>query len=186
MLVAINKRYLRAMNKTMAIIIGAVIILFGAGVYAIMSNNSDDINSSNSSQSTEDDHMEKEDDAMMKDDGHAMDSEEGSMMQESKTYVTLAEYEANKASYADKTKVYFFHASWCPTCQGIDKEINADPTKIPSSAVFIKTDFDEETTLRQKYGVTTQYTFVQVDNDGNEVAQWSASSLDKAIAGIQS
>jgi len=27
---------------------------------------------------------------------------------------------------------------------------------------------------------------VQIDNNGNETAQWSASSLDKVIAGIKS
>lgn len=102
------------------------------------------------------------------------------------SYITLAEYNANPTKYADSKKVYYFHASWCSICQAIDKEISADPSKLPSGVTMIKTDFDSSTQLRQKYGVTNQYTFVQVDNNGNETAQWSATNLNKAIAGIKS
>jgi thiol-disulfide isomerase/thioredoxin len=100
-------------------------------------------------------------------------------------YVSLADYNANPTKYNDFKKVYFFHAGWCPICQGIDKEINSDISKLPAGVVFVKTDFDSSTDLRKKYGVTTQYTFVQVDGSGNETAQWSASSLSSAIAGIK-
>lgn len=100
--------------------------------------------------------------------------------------ISLADFNANSASYSDSTKVYFFHAEWCPICKGIEKEINADPSKIPEGVTLIQADFDKEKDLRKKYGVTYQYTFVQIDNNGNEVAQWSASNLDKVIAGIKS
>jgi thiol-disulfide isomerase/thioredoxin len=101
-------------------------------------------------------------------------------------YVTLAEYNADPSKHADAKKVYFFHASWCSICQGIDKEINADHSSVPSGVTLIKTDFDKETDLRKKYGVTTQYTFVQVDSTGNETAQWTATSLSDVIEGIKS
>ena len=99
-------------------------------------------------------------------------------------YVTLADYTAEQDQYKDVTKVYFFHAPWCHICQGIENEINDDETKIPADTTFIKADFDDEVQLRQQYGVTTQYTFVQVDNDGNKIAKWSATNLDRAVAGI--
>lgn len=102
------------------------------------------------------------------------------------SYVSLADYNADPVKYAKSKKIYFFHASWCPVCQAIDKEINVDLSKIPSGVTVIKTDFDDSTELRKKYGVTYQYTFVQVDSEGNEVAQWTASSLDDVIAGIKS
>lgn len=101
-------------------------------------------------------------------------------------YITRSEYESNPTQYATTNKVYFFHASWCSICQGIEKEIKADISKLPVNATFIKTDFDSSADLRKKYGVTNQYTFVQVDENGNEISQWSATSLDKAIAGIKS
>ena len=87
--------------------------------------------------------------------------------------------------YQPSTKVLFFHASWCSICKGIEDEINADLSRLPSGSTFIKVDYDSETDLRQQHGVTTQYTFVQIDNDGKQIAKWSATNLDKAIAGIQ-
>ena len=121
------------------------------------------------------DAMAKTEDSMMKDDAMAKHG----------SYVTLADYTKAPSAYVDSKKVYFFHASWCPICQGIDKEITTDMTKLPAGVTLIKTDFDSSTELRKKYGVTTQYTFVQVDASGNETAQWSATSLSDALAGIR-
>ena len=102
------------------------------------------------------------------------------------SYITYAEYINNPEAYKDRKKVFFFHAGWCSVCQSIDKEINADISKIPEGVTIIKTDFDDSKDLRKKYGVTTQYTFVQVDKDDNELAQWTASSFDGVIKGINS
>lgn len=131
----------------------------------------------------EKDKMAKDKDAMVKDDAMKKDD---AMMSKQGSYVTLADYDKDPSKYADSKKVYFFHASWCPICQGIDKEITADTSKIPAGVTLIKTDFDSSTDLRQKYGVTTQYSFVQIDNSGNQTAKWSATSLTDAIAGIKS
>lgn len=102
------------------------------------------------------------------------------------TYVTLADFNADRSKYADSKKVYFFHASWCPICKSINAEIEADITKVPAGLTIIKTDFDTATALRQKYGVTTQYTFVQFDANGDKLAKWSATSLAAAVAGVKS
>jgi thiol-disulfide isomerase/thioredoxin len=99
-------------------------------------------------------------------------------------YVTLAEYDKNPAVYAGKKKIYFFHASWCPICKQIDKDISANPAVIPEGVTLIKTDFDSSTSLRQKYAVSTQYTFVQVDEQGNELKQWSAPNIEDAVKEI--
>jgi len=101
------------------------------------------------------------------------------------TYVTLANYNSATSVYEQQTKVYFFHASWCPICRSIDEDIQQNPSRIPTNVTLIKTDFDDETELRQKYGVTYQYTFVQVDNDGNLIKKWSATNLDKVLDGIE-
>ena len=181
------------MNKKVLVILSIVVglLLVGGGVMAYNNNQndkkeqekmamekkaSDEKKKKKEAAAMEKEKMAKEGDTMAKDD--AM-SKQGS-------YVTLADYNKDPSKYADSKKVYFFHASWCPICQGIDKEINADMSKIPAGVTMIKTDFDSSTDLRQKYGVTTQYTFVQVDGNGNETAQWSATSLDKAIDGIES
>lgn len=100
-------------------------------------------------------------------------------------YITLADYNGSKSSYSNDSKVLFFHAPWCPVCQSIDKEINANPGKVPEGDTIIKTDFDSQTDLKKKYGVTYQYTFVQIDNDGQQIKKWSASTLDDVISQIE-
>jgi len=190
------------MNKKLivGVIVGVGVLLIGGGTFAYQNNQNDkkaDEKLAMEKEVMEKEIMEKEameKDAMTKDtavpENEAMKKDEvmkkEDAMSKSGAYVTLADYNSNTGKYADSKKVYFFHASWCPICQGIDKEINADTSKIPAGVTLIKTDFDSSTQLRQRYGVTTQYTFVQVDNSGNETAQWSATNLSKAIAGIKS
>lgn len=174
------------MNKKALVVVSIVVGLFlaGGGIFAYTNNQ-------NNKNEQEKMAMEKaEDEAMAKkEEAAAMEKDkmakEGDAMSKQGSYVTLADYNKDPSKYADSKKVYFFHASWCPICQGIDKEINADMSKIPAGVTMIKTDFDSSTDLRQKYGVTTQYTFVQVDNSGSETNQWSATSLAKAIDGIE-
>ncbi len=172
------------MSKKALILVSVVVGLFlvGGGVLAYTKNHRDKKEQDKVAMEQSEAMMKKDDDAMKKD---AM-AKEGATMSKQGAYVTLADYNADTAKYADTKKVYFFHASWCPICQGIEKEIKADMSRIPAGVTLIKTDFDTSTALRQKYEVTTQYTFVQVDNDGNEVVQWSATSLADALAGIKS
>lgn len=164
------------MNKKALIIVSVAIGLFlvGGGVMAYTNNQ----NGKKVQEKMATENKPKDEAMMNKDDNAAM-SKQGS-------YVTLADYNKDPSKYADSNKVYFFHASWCSICRNIDKEINADMSRIPSGVTMIKTDFDNSTDLRQKYGVTIQYTFVQVDSSGDEIAQWSATSLEKAIDGIKS
>ena len=67
------------------------------------------------------------------------------------------------------TKVLFFHASWCPNCRALEKDINAGP--LPAGLTIIKVDFDNSADLRQRYGVTLQTTVVYVDDDGSELGK---------------
>ena len=56
----------------------------------------------------------------------------------------------------------FFHAGWCPFCIAAEKD------------------------LKQKYGVTTQHTFVQVDQDGNEITKWvGGETLEDILSRLQ-
>ncbi len=100
-------------------------------------------------------------------------------------YISLAAYNSSKDKYSDSKKVLFFHASWCPICQSIDKSITSSPDKVPAKTTIIKTDFDSETALRKQYGVTQQYTFVQIDNSGKQLKKWSATNLADVLSQIQ-
>ena len=167
-----------------SIIVGLVVIAGGAFVYTTnQSNEAKQAKSAINSQTA----SQAETSASSKNSSKQQDSATTNSSETSKqgAYVTLAEYNNDPSKYSDSKKVYFFHAGWCSICQAIDKEITADVSKIPAGVVLIKTDFDSSTAVRQKYGVTTQYTFVQVDNNGTETNQWTATSLSKAISGIQ-
>ena len=62
-------------------------------------------------------------------------------------------------------RVLFFHAGWCPQCRMVEQSIQE--SGVPDNMIILKTDFDTEHALRQKYGVTMQTTFVEVDAKGN-------------------
>ena len=91
------------------------------------------------------------------------------------TYIDYAKFAGNEAMYAKTDTVLFFAASWCPTCQAVEKDINANLENLPEGLTLVKVDYDNSDDLKQKYGVTIQHTFVQVDEAGNEIAQWSGS-----------
>lgn len=106
------------------------------------------------------------------------------------TVVKAGSYEAysvDKLARAENGDVVlFFHASWCPSCRGLNKDIENNLASIPGGVTILKTDYDKETELKKKYGVTYQHTLVQVDKDGNLIKKWSGSpSLDRLLAQIQ-
>jgi thiol-disulfide isomerase/thioredoxin len=80
------------------------------------------------------------------------------------------EYTESEVANAAGNIVLFFHATWCPSCVSADKKISSE--EIPSDLVVLKTDYDSNTDLRKKYGVTSQHTFVQVDSEGNLIKKW--------------
>lgn len=96
-------------------------------------------------------------------------------------------YDQSKLAYAKDGKVViFFRAGWCPTCQGIDSDIKAHLGDIPNNVTILDLDYDNSTVLKQKYGVTYQHTFVQVDANGNLIKKWSGSpTLESLLAQVQ-
>jgi len=98
------------------------------------------------------------------------------------SYLTLAEYENSKDRYSNSDVVLFFNANWCSTCKIARDNIESDLDSIPSNLAIVVVDFDKETDLRKKYGVTIQHTFVQIDKDGNQLTKWSGSVTAEEIA----
>ncbi len=100
------------------------------------------------------------------------------MMHEGEAMTTgsYAAYDPAKLADAKTGKVIiFFHASWCPECRKLDSDINANLGNIPKGTTILKADYDKETSLKQKYGVTYQHTLVQVDASGTLLKKWSGS-----------
>lgn len=99
---------------------------------------------------------------------------EPAMMQKSDTPGIYEPYAPEKLSAANngRTVLLFFHAPWCPICAALEKEIKTYPSRIPAGVTLLKVDYDSETALKQKYGVTYQHTIVAVDAQGNMLKKW--------------
>ncbi len=107
---------------------------------------------------------------------------------ESQTAKTSRYVEYSKSAFAesaDKKRVIYFHANWCPICRPTDEEFMRRASDIPDDVVVFKTDYDIETELKKKYAVTYQHTFVQVDKEGNEVTKWNGGVVDELIAKVK-
>lgn len=88
-----------------------------------------------------------------------------------KTYLTLEECEASEKC-KNSERVLFFHATWCPSCKATEESLNKEA---PEGFTVVKVDFDSETDLRKKYGITQQHTFVSVNEAGEKQKVWSGS-----------
>lgn len=125
-------------------------------------------------------------DDSMKNDSMIKKDEEGAMMQKDESMMKAGSYEAYAPekvamASAEHDVVLFFRASWCPTCKAVDADIKANLGNIPSGLSILDVDYDAATALKQKYGVTYQHTFVQVDANGKLVKKWSGSPTLAAL-----
>lgn len=80
--------------------------------------------------------------------------------------------EGSIAEYPENTKILFFHASWCPQCRELDESIVSG--QIPENVVIMKVDYDDNQSLRSKYGVTIQTTLVRIDDNGELIEKFVA------------
>lgn len=90
------------------------------------------------------------------------------------------------ALHANTKRVLFFYAAWCPTCQPTDKEFTLEQANIPGDVILFRTDYDHETELKTKYGVTYQHTFVYLNSDGNALSTWNGGGMKELIDHTQS
>ena len=103
----------------------------------------------------------------------------------SQSYITYDQYQASKDTYADSKVVLFFNATWCPDCRAINEALTSDPGKIPAGTTVVIVDYDQHADLRQRYGVTMQHTFVQINSSGDKVRQWASTSTDGLLKELQ-
>jgi len=158
-----------------------ILVIVGAGYFLISGQTSTTGSMEGDTMMEEGDPMEKDD--AMKEDDAMMEKDDGAMMEKG----TYEAYAPEKLALASAGKVIlYFHAGWCPICRGIEREIEAAPEGIPSGVHILKIDYDKASALKQKYGVTYQHTFVQVDEDGNQIAKWGdATTLAQVISKIR-
>lgn len=182
------------MNKNILITIGIVTLIIGGNwVYASMNAKNDGVSAKE--KMTEEKIMAEKDamaedttkseEMMKKEDTNVMDKKvDTSEVMMKGSYES---YSPEKIAMAEKGDVVlFFHASWCPSCRALNGDIESNMSAIPAGVTILKADYDKETDLKKKYGVTSQHTLVQVDKDGNMIKKWSGGSkLTNLLSQIQ-
>lgn len=97
------------------------------------------------------------------------------------------ESEAQVNALAAKGKtVVFFYAAWCPNCRATVAELNARFAEVNPDLTLVIADYDKETALKGKFGVTYQDTFVLLDAAGASVKSWNSGGVDGLNANSQS
>lgn len=91
-------------------------------------------------------------------------------------YYEFSEANLYQAQQQGKTVLYFW-APWCATCSSLDLELQEGKTSLPNGITLLRVPYDEASDLKQKYAVTMQHTFVQVDHEGNLVTSWVGGSI---------
>lgn len=98
---------------------------------------------------------------------------------------TYEDFSPEKIQRADTAPVVlFFHASWCPSCLSAERIFQKKLSLLPPGVSILKIDFDSASELKERYNITYQHTFVQVDSMGNELARWSGGAVDGVIANL--
>jgi len=173
-------------NKNLMIIavIGIMILaIAGGGLYIANQNSKDSKVAMEEKAMMKDDSMNDE---VTKDDKMMADSE--GMMNDSK----YTEYsKSNLDSASEDKRVLYFYANWCPICRPVDTNLKNGTTKIPEGVKIVRVNFNdpdtdqEEKDLAKKYGVTSQHTFVQIDENGNQLGKWSAEDIEIVLDSLK-
>jgi thiol-disulfide isomerase/thioredoxin len=201
------------MNKNVLLGIGALVIVGGVGAFFFLNSQNasneqvtdyeDVIEETDTTMSEEEmvdanEEMLEKQDTMMEARDESVDesssanagTETDAMMEEGDamaatggSYTDYSEDAFQAAS--DQKRVYFFHAAWCPTCKTADEEIRSNSDQIPEDVVVFKADYDEETALKDQYGVTYQHTFVYVDENGDMIETWNGGGIDDIVEKTQ-
>jgi len=103
-------------------------------------------------------------------------------------YVDYSPDALSKAAANNGRAVLFFAAlAWCPSCQAADRDFKANFNKVPEDVSILKVDYDKDSAMKQKYAITMQDTFIQVDGQGKEITRWNSGGqgLKTLLANVQ-
>lgn len=151
------------------------VVVIGIGLWFGLKNK--DTRNTDMMQNEETENMMAEGTAESDMNNDMVDDASGTMQEEGMTKVGSYEsYAPEKLARAvTGDVVLFFRASWCPSCKAVDADIRSHLKDIPETLTILDVNYDTATDLKQKYGVTYQHTFVQVDAEGNMITKWSGS-----------
>lgn len=91
----------------------------------------------------------------------------------------------------DNNRILFFYANWCPTCRPVNKEISENSDRIPEGFVVIRTNYNDDETdkneeqLANKYNVSYQHTFVELDKNNDVIQIWNGGDFTTLLSKIK-
>ncbi len=95
-------------------------------------------------------------------------------------------YTSTAVAQASGKIVLYFSTNWCVSCLAVEKNIEENKAKIPADVTILRVSYDDADELRETYELTTQNTFVQVDNTGKKIKEWRGSTtLEEIVSQIQ-
>ena len=121
--------------------------------------------------------------------GDATKQDDAMMKKEDSRYVEYSKGVLDGS--ANKRRVLYFYANWCPTCKPANEDFTKNSNKIPEDMVVIRVNYNdtntdqEEKDLAKKYAITYQHTFVQIDGLGKEVTKWNGGKTDDLLTNIK-
>jgi len=101
------------------------------------------------------------------------------------------EYNKSEIDQISGRRVLFFYANWCPTCRPADADFKSNAETFPADLTVTRVNYNDpdtdrdEKNLAEKYGVTYQHTFVQIDDQGQEIAKWNGGQSKELLANIK-
>lgn len=125
----------------------------------------------------EDEGMMKSDEAMINDDG-TMKSEEAVKKETGPVYMDYTDGVIGNG----QTSILFFHAAWCPDCKKADTDLTEIYKAGGATVATYKVDYDSQTELKQRYGITNQHTFVVISGEGDPIKVITGPTVEQLKA----
>lgn len=103
-------------------------------------------------------------------------------------YIDYSSDNLAKATANNGNAVIWFAAlAWCPSCQAADRDFKAHFDKVPKDVTIMKINYDTAKELKQKYAITIQDTFIQIDSKGSEIIRWNSGGqgTDALLANLK-
>ena len=87
-----------------------------------------------------------------------------------------SEAQVKELAQAGPTVIFFF-AKWCPNCKAAALEFSTKWDSVRPGIALVVADYDKETEMKTKYGVTYQDTYVLVGPDLGKRRIWNSGGI---------
>jgi hypothetical protein len=92
--------------------------------------------------------------------------------------VNFESLEQVRALAAKGPAIVWFHAEWCPVCHHTMTNFRARWHEVQPGITLVIADYDAESDLKTRYGITYQNTFLQIAADGSKLAVWNGGGIE--------